>query len=53
MFTGILPVAKTEDGLASVLGHGMLPKSQISLFSTNSPTPWPEIAHTGIVLPIR
>lgn len=35
VFTGILPVAKTEDGLASVLGHGMLPQLLHRLSVTN------------------
>lgn len=51
VFTGILPVAKTEDGLASVMGHGsslplflsFLPKSHSSSAPQN--TNKTEIAH--------
>lgn len=49
VFTGILPVCENEDGLASVLGHGMCRKHYVAFFILipNIPVNYAEIAHQG------
>jgi len=42
VFTGIIPVAKDEDGLAAILGHGPPSKLCVARFNTKSCT---EIGH--------
>jgi hypothetical protein len=37
VFTGILPVAKDEQGLAAILGHGMFPLATRDLECTLTP----------------
>lgn len=59
MFTGILPVSKNDDGLATVMGHG---EFGMALFSSSdyimrlkclnpSCLAIPEIAHQGMTSP--
>lgn len=48
VFTGILPVAKDEQGLAAVLGHGASYSSYRQKFITNVPVyVYAEIGHVG------
>lgn len=35
MFTGIIPIAKDEDGLAAILGHGLSFRVGLTSFSAN------------------